>query len=251
MTSKPPRQPRRALSSASVITSVLVHGGLALGVVAVGVWSSSPETRERVYALTFAPPAPEQVAERAPEELSPLTDEGEPLEEPAALPVPVELDPAVFDDVELAPVPLGELPASSTFVFGPRAEPAVPPAEDAAQDPVEPEPEPPAEDPAVEPDPEPAEADQASDAGVPTDVFERLEGDTPEYPRASVRLGEEGDVVLELGVDEQGYVTAVQVRASSGHRRLDQSAMTAALSWRFPAGTPGTIRHTVHFRLSR
>lgn len=250
MTSKPPRQPRRALSSASVITSVVVHGGLALGVVAVGVWGSSPETRERVYALTFAPPALEQVAERAPEEFEPIADEREPLDEPAALPVPVELDPAAFDDVDLEPVPLGELAASSTFVFGPRASALEVEPEEASKE-SEPEPrpdEPPPEPTTVEPvDAEP----DTSEAGVPTDVFERLEGDTPDYPRASVRLGEEGDVVLELGIDAQGYVTAVEVTTGSGHRRLDRSAMTAALTWRFPAGTPGTIRHTVHFRLSR
>ena len=159
MISKPPRQPRRALSSASVITSVVVHGGLALGVVAVGVWNSSPETRERVYALTFSPPAQEQVAERVPEELEPVADEREPLEEPAARPVPVEPDPAAFDDVELVPVPMGALPAASTFVFGPRApEPQAVPKAAPEESEVAPQPE----EPLAEPTPaEPADSEDA------------------------------------------------------------------------------------------
>ena len=79
--------------------------------------------------------------------------------------------------------------------------------------------------------------------------YVRLDGNEPEYPRASVRLGEEGNVVLALKVDDEGFVVSVELRESSSHRRLDQAAMTAALTWRFPAGTPSTIKHTVHFQL--
>jgi protein TonB len=96
----------------------------------------------------------------------------------------------------------------------------------------------------------PAATPAEASTGAPENAeYTRLAGDEPKYPRASKRLGEQGDVVLGLRVDDAGFVVSVELRSSSGFRRLDQSAMGAALTWRFPSGTPTEIKHTVHFVL--
>ncbi len=46
----------------------------------------------------------------------------------------------------------------------------------------------------------------------------------PPYPRAALRAGKTGRVLLRLLVDEQGWPLQVTVDASSGHRDLDRAA---------------------------
>jgi len=79
-----------------------------------------------------------------------------------------------------------------------------------------------------------------------------------EYPSASVRLGEEGSVLLELTLDSDGRVLEARVIESSGHARLDQAAVDEAVrAWRLrPAtldGAPIESRHRirVQFRLDQ
>jgi protein TonB len=78
----------------------------------------------------------------------------------------------------------------------------------------------------------------------------------PDYPSASRRLGEEGSVVLELMVGEDGRVSDAQVVTTSGFPRLDEAALKEALRrWKFAPGTddgkPRAMRHRVKvtFRL--
>ena len=78
----------------------------------------------------------------------------------------------------------------------------------------------------------------------------------PDYPSASRRLGEEGSVVLELTVGEDGKIADAKVITSSGFPRLDEAAVKEALRrWRFNPGTedgkPKAMRHRVKvtFRL--
>lgn len=79
----------------------------------------------------------------------------------------------------------------------------------------------------------------------------------PSYPEASIRLGEEGSVVLLLLVGEDGRVKDARIDVSSGHRRLDRAASAEALrSYRFLPGTedgrPKAMWHRVKvtFRLA-
>ncbi len=61
----------------------------------------------------------------------------------------------------------------------------------------------------------------------------------PDYPTMSRRLGEEGQVILLLTVDENGSVTEAKVDKSSGFERLDAAALQEAMRrWRL---IPGTI----------
>jgi protein TonB len=69
----------------------------------------------------------------------------------------------------------------------------------------------------------------------------RLKNPAPAYPSASRRRGEEGTVLLELLVLADGSVTDVRVKKSSGHPRLDQSAMNAVKRWRYTPATRGGV----------
>lgn len=55
----------------------------------------------------------------------------------------------------------------------------------------------------------------------------------PSYPALSRRMGEEGRVVLRVQVRADGTVNEVQLHASSGAARLDQSALDTVRRWKF------------------
>lgn len=55
----------------------------------------------------------------------------------------------------------------------------------------------------------------------------------PLYPAISRRIGEQGQVLLRVHVASDGTAADVQVQASSGSPRLDQSALDAVRRWRF------------------
>ncbi len=75
----------------------------------------------------------------------------------------------------------------------------------------------------------------------------------PEYPRLSQRLGESGQVGLEITIDAKGRATDARVLTSSGHARLDEAARTAVLTWTYAPATEngvaiaGFLRHSVRF----
>ena len=62
----------------------------------------------------------------------------------------------------------------------------------------------------------------------------------PPYPLLSRRLGEEGTVRLNILVNPDGSVARLELAKSSGHPRLDQSAMnTVQSSWKFEPARQG------------
>ncbi len=61
----------------------------------------------------------------------------------------------------------------------------------------------------------------------------------PDYPEASIRLNEEGSVILALYVTPQGTVSDAKVEKSSGFPRLDEAAQRASLRYRFVPGKQG------------
>ena len=80
-----------------------------------------------------------------------------------------------------------------------------------------------------------------------------LSAPAPDYPRAALRAGASGDVVLRIEVDAQGRPASVEVERGSRHRALDRAAVQAVRGWRFePAmrdGQPvaGTVQQTIRF----
>ena len=54
----------------------------------------------------------------------------------------------------------------------------------------------------------------------------------PEYPRQSMRLNEQGRVVLRVELGEDGRVVNATVKSGSGYQRLDEAALSTVKTWR-------------------
>jgi len=77
------------------------------------------------------------------------------------------------------------------------------------------------------------------------DVIKRVK---PIYPRASRLRREEGTVSLIANVSG-GKVISLKIESSSGHKRLDASAVDAVRKWEFSFRDEKTIRIPVIFRI--
>jgi protein TonB len=112
------------------------------------------------------------------------------------------------------PVPVVQEP-SPTAVTAPPAppQPAVPAA-------------------AATPEPSPAPAAPAAPRTITSGV-EYIQKPQPEYPAASKRMGEAGQVLLRVLVNDKGRSESVQIQKSSGFPRLDEAARQAVQRARF------------------
>jgi protein TonB len=80
----------------------------------------------------------------------------------------------------------------------------------------------------------------APPAPTPPRPANYLNNPKPPYPALSKRLGEEGTVRLNILVNSDGSVARLELARSSGHPRLDRSAMeTVQSSWKFEPARPG------------
>jgi protein TonB len=68
----------------------------------------------------------------------------------------------------------------------------------------------------------------------------------PDYPRLSMRMNEQGKVVLHVELEEDGGIVNAQVKTSSGFARLDAAALAAVKTWRCkPVIRNGVAVHAV------
>ena len=110
----------------------------------------------------------------------------------------------------------------------PQPMPLAAPAETPAQAPI-------AVAPAPTPVPSPAPV-AAAPVVVPTQPrfdADYLDNPKPAYPAISRRLNEQGRVMLRVHVASDGSASEVQLHASSGSSRLDQSALDTVRRWKF------------------
>jgi len=54
----------------------------------------------------------------------------------------------------------------------------------------------------------------------------------PDYPSLSMRMNEQGKVVLRVELGEDGSVANLEIKTSSGFRRLDDAALSTVKTWR-------------------
>jgi len=66
-----------------------------------------------------------------------------------------------------------------------------------------------------------------------------LNNPKPAYPALSIRLREQGTVLVRVLVDEQGLPARVELRTSSGHERLDSVALETVRRWKFVPARSG------------
>ena len=60
-----------------------------------------------------------------------------------------------------------------------------------------------------------------------------LNNPAPDYPSVSRRIGEEGEVLLDVHILPDGSVGEIRLRESSGFPRLDQAALEVVRRWRY------------------
>lgn len=118
----------------------------------------------------------------------------------------------------------------------PRPEPVKiePPATAAAPAPT---PVAPPAPPAPPPPPAPSVAKPSARTEVSISASYAAANRKPEYPKMSLRLSEQGTVVLTVMVKSDGSAGDVEVKSSSGFTRLDRAAADAVKTWRFNPAT--------------
>ncbi len=69
-----------------------------------------------------------------------------------------------------------------------------------------------------------------------------LNNPSPNYPSASKKSGEQGKVLLDVYVNEEGMVEQIKIAKSSGFQRLDNTALNTVIKWQFvPAKKGGKL----------
>jgi len=91
----------------------------------------------------------------------------------------------------------------------------------------------------VPPPQPPADVPPAAPATAAQSAPVVLHRQPPAYPRASLRRGESGEVVVAARVDTSGRPQDVTVARSSGHPALDRAAVRAVQRWRFEPARRG------------
>lgn len=67
------------------------------------------------------------------------------------------------------------------------------------------------------------------------------ERSAPDYPALSMRLNEQGKVVLRVELGTDGQITNVSFKTHSGFARLDEAAVRAVKGWRCKPATRGGV----------
>ena len=222
-----PRLFGRSILASLVLHGVAIGGGLAW----LKPWelvASGPRFQAHV---TMAEPTEEVGQSRIEPERQPILP-AEPADPPArelpTEPAPPTLEP----EPQVDPIPDGEWRLARLA----RRRPIL------RIEPLRPEP---AVVAALAAPPTPAAA--AESGAVAKTAAVPLRCPSPRYPPASVRLGEEGSLLVEIRVARDGRVRSVAVIESSGYVRLDEAALEAVGSWRFePATRAGIAVETVY-----
>lgn len=202
-------------------------------------------------------PPPEQWEEVMPEpviEPEPVVEpEPEPEPEPVIEPEP-EPEPAIEPEPE--PEPVVEKPEPEAITPPPPPKPK-PKPEPKPKPKPQPKPKP-VEKPVLKEAPAAAPSGKAAAPAVPKAPAKPVDPNRPrvigrvdymgkrpmpQYPRMSQRRGEQGRVLIRVLIAADGSVLNASVQQSSGHDRLDQSALKAARSARFKPYTENGIAY--------
>ncbi|MCZ4313995.1 TonB family protein [Comamonadaceae bacterium G21597-S1] len=110
---------------------------------------------------------------------------------------------------------------------------------------------------AVDPAPAPAAATAIAAAAparpapapieLPSSDAQYLQNPRPRYPPISVRLREQGTVLVDVLVSDQGLAREARVQTSSGFFRLDNAAVSTVLTWRFVPGKRAGVAQSMWF----
>ena len=94
--------------------------------------------------------------------------------------------------------------------------------------------------------PPPAPVAQAAVAPDPPPIVpprfnaDYLQNPAPAYPALARRMHEQGRVLIRVLVSAEGMPERIELKTSSGHPRLDQSALETIRNWKFVPARQGT-----------
>jgi periplasmic protein TonB len=188
----------------------------------------APQPLESVSQPQSAPPPPRTSSRPAPSLPSPAQSRPAPVERSLPLPAPAPPSERAITLPQAPTLPASQAaPKAETNPVAPRATP-LPAAERSAQ---------PAALPAT-----PSNRQTSSTAPLlpPRVEAGHLGNPKPVYPPISRRLGEQGQVLLEVLVLCDGTVGDLRVKTSSRHPRLDSAALDAVRHWRFQPARRGS-----------
>ena len=208
--------------------ALLVNGLVIAGLLSLAGPQALRQLSRTIEVALITPPA--QVAAPEPEPAPPVVKPPEPLPIKKAAPrTPLKLTPeprpeaAPITPAAPAPVvaarPVEEArPASITAEAAPAAAPVAPSV-------------------AAAPEPALLKAD-----APPPHIGPRIDASwsgnsPPPYPSLAKRMGEEGEVRLDVHVGAEGTVLDIKLKKSSGSSLLDQTAMDTVRRWRFKPAT--------------
>ncbi len=97
----------------------------------------------------------------------------------------------------------------------------------------------------------PAEVSGSATGAAGVAALTILRGPRPPYPARAKRMGWQGEVVLRISIDADGWPREATVLSSSGYRELDEAARRHVLrAWRFsPSGVSASGELPIRFTL--
>lgn len=84
---------------------------------------------------------------------------------------------------------------------------------------------------------------------LPSSDADYLQNPKPPYPPMSKRLGEQGKVEIRVLINVNGSADKAEISRSSGFERLDQSALSTVLRWRYVPGKRNGVPETMWFKV--
>jgi protein TonB len=90
---------------------------------------------------------------------------------------------------------------------------------------------------------------QAPTVVMPSSNAAYLSNPKPPYPAISRRFNEQGLVILRVLINTQGQAEQTELYQSSGHKRLDDSALKTVSTWRFVPGTTNGVPQAMWFNV--
>ncbi len=84
---------------------------------------------------------------------------------------------------------------------------------------------------------------------LPSSDADYLQNPKPPYPPVSKRLNEQGSVTMRVLIGADGLPQKAEIRKSSGFDRLDQSAATTVMKWRYVPGKRAGVAEAMWFNV--
>lgn len=84
---------------------------------------------------------------------------------------------------------------------------------------------------------------------LPSSEADYLQNPKPPYPPISKRLNEQGTVIMRVLIGTDGLPQQAEIRKSSGFSRLDESAATTVMKWRYVPGKRAGVPEAMWFNV--